>query len=479
MRNKNFSRRDFLRLAGVCVVSTLVASCSPKPAEQSQTTAEDSPVAPPPKEAIELQLMWETEPTENAVAEEVSSVFKEKTGISIKLVLAQWDEFEPKLMSMYAGNVAPDLLGTGGSNPHAERYVRKMVLGLNRWMDMNQDLKKDLWPSMISTYTIDGELIGMPMNMNFPGVYYNANVFEEAGVPFPPSNWEDSSWTWEAFIETARKLTKDKDGDGRIDIYGCEPLDYNAAYYYPRLWGGDVIPKEAYDSGVLRKLATDDQKNYEAFVNGIQARADAIYKEKVTPSPAARKVLEEMGSMLTTGVLGMEYTGSWAIGGEFEEGKKFGAAAVPIGGVNGSGTRGNSLWINPLQIVKTTKYPDQCFEYCKFYVSDKQALEIRTPKNVSVPSVQSAFEMYMEKWTSNPHLATTAEAFSMHVKGAIETATTDDPYHTVVGWANIADIINAELEPVWLGEKSAKEAIDRLIPLANSKLEETMKELGI
>jgi ABC-type glycerol-3-phosphate transport system substrate-binding protein len=47
------------------------------------------------------------------------------------------------------------------------------------------------------------------------GVYYNRDLFDAAGLPYP-----DSAWTWETMLSMARRLTRDTDGDGAPDTYG-------------------------------------------------------------------------------------------------------------------------------------------------------------------------------------------------------------------------------------------------------------------
>jgi multiple sugar transport system substrate-binding protein len=37
--------------------------------------------------------------------------------------------------------------------------------------------------------------------------YYNVDMFEEAGVPLPPTTWTPDGWTWDDFLETAKALT--------------------------------------------------------------------------------------------------------------------------------------------------------------------------------------------------------------------------------------------------------------------------------
>ena len=62
-------------------------------------------------------------------------------------------------------------------------------------------------------YTVDGKLIGLPFRLFVEYILYGRqDLLEESGLQMPV--------TWEDYVEAARKLTMDTDGDGEIDIYG-------------------------------------------------------------------------------------------------------------------------------------------------------------------------------------------------------------------------------------------------------------------
>ena len=39
-------------------------------------------------------------------------------------------------------------------------------------------------------------------------IYYNVDWFKSAGVALPPTTWTDENWTWDDFLDAAKKLTK-------------------------------------------------------------------------------------------------------------------------------------------------------------------------------------------------------------------------------------------------------------------------------
>ena len=56
---------------------------------------------------------------------------------------------------------------------------------------------------------------GIPNNFSTFVLYYNKDHFDAEGLPYP-----DSTWTWETFLQAARRLTK-TDGAGTTVRYGC------------------------------------------------------------------------------------------------------------------------------------------------------------------------------------------------------------------------------------------------------------------
>ena len=67
-------------------------------------------------------------------------------------------------------------------------------------------------------------------------LFYNQDLFDEAGVPYPTEDW-----TWDDFMDICRKVTKDTDGDGRIDQFGTYNYTWQDAMYTS---GGSAFDNE-------------------------------------------------------------------------------------------------------------------------------------------------------------------------------------------------------------------------------------------
>ncbi len=68
----------------------------------------------------------------------------------------------------------------------------------------------------------DGVTYGYPFRSTVEGIWYNKDMFDAAGIPYP-----DGSWTWDEYKEIAGKLTS---GEGDSKIYGTYTHTFNGQW---------------------------------------------------------------------------------------------------------------------------------------------------------------------------------------------------------------------------------------------------------
>jgi multiple sugar transport system substrate-binding protein len=86
----------------------------------------------------------------------------------------------------------------------------------------------DLYPNVLNAFTWQGQIWAVPADIDPWVLYYNRDLFDQAGVPYP-----DPEWTWDDFLEKAALLTDDL---GSHKQYGFasnpeEPLEIIAFIY--------------------------------------------------------------------------------------------------------------------------------------------------------------------------------------------------------------------------------------------------------
>ncbi len=142
------------------------------------------------------------------------------------------------------------------------------------------------------------------------GLFYRKDILEKAGVGAPPTKAENA-WTWDQFVEAAKKLTIDKNGKNAADPdfdpknikqYGVtfetwkEPLNN---FIYSN--GGDWLSKDGKEFTLNKPESTE----------AIQKLADLINVYHVAPSPLAAKSLPAMNVALQSGIAAMAIGGQW------------------------------------------------------------------------------------------------------------------------------------------------------------------------
>ena len=92
-------------------------------------------------------------------------------------------------------------------------------------------------PEVLAVFRRGAALYALPRGYTPVMVAYNRDLLDRAAVAYPPDDW-----TWDDFLRTAQQLTRDRDGDGRVDQWGVA-FDRRPAFWLSWIWegGGDVL----------------------------------------------------------------------------------------------------------------------------------------------------------------------------------------------------------------------------------------------
>src|SRR5690606_25828833 len=72
----------------------------------------------------------------------------------------------------------------------------------------------DFLPGIFSTWDQfdDGTRVGLPYAYTGEVLWYNPDLFDQAGLAHPPSDWKDTGWTWTDFVNVIAGSKMDKTG---------------------------------------------------------------------------------------------------------------------------------------------------------------------------------------------------------------------------------------------------------------------------
>lgn len=326
------------------------------------------------KELIIVPSWWgphEVVGAEKAFAEK----FTPETGIKVEYDTIT-TAFHEKMWTRIAAHDPYDVITFNVDS--LREYVEKgALMPLNDFIERDKFDIEDFYPSIVERWTVDGKIYGISNEMAGFHFYYNKDLFEEAGLALPTDEW-----TWDEFLEAAKKLTKDIDGDGRTDQWGFGTDVAWSHDLWPGLNGAFIFNKE------VTKCLYDDPRVIEAF----QFFQDLTYKYKVAPTPEV--VATATGTVYSFFVdkkIAMLNGGGWGVGFLRSEEPEF-EWDVVLGPRGPSATEiyiptFSAGWVIP----KEAEDPEASWEALKFYASKYWANTVEVNYLSSMPTRISAW----------------------------------------------------------------------------------------
>ena len=157
----------------------------------------------------------------------------------------------------------------------------------------------------MAIYENQGSQYGFPFLTTGSYTFYNMDLFDAAGLEYPPVSWDDTSWTWDRALEIAQQMTTNVE----------DPL--NATYgWVEGIWPAEAItwlfdafpwPEGAFEDGFAQSVNFTSEGAVKAF----QSKHDLTYLHKVAPDAAAIQGLNALGGDFQSGKVAMKTTGGW------------------------------------------------------------------------------------------------------------------------------------------------------------------------
>lgn len=222
-----------------------------------------------PKVSIRYAIWGVPEQIESQKAM-IAQFEKENPHIDVRIEISSWADYWTKLQTQTAGGSAPDVFLING--PSFIDYARKgLLLDVTRYIARDK-VDLSLYPkAIVDLYMLNGKHYGLPRDFDTQAIYYNKTLFKAAGLAYPTDQM-----TWESMEQMARKLTKDTNGDGRMDQWGIDATNAIQPFVGPMLWanGGDIFNAEK------TKCLLDSP----VAVKWIQKMMDWKTKDQIAPS---------------------------------------------------------------------------------------------------------------------------------------------------------------------------------------------------
>ena len=283
----------------------------------------------------------------------------EHPDISVKIEAVP-DGYTQTLMARIASGSAGDLYRYGTHYGMANLALRGLYYPLDEFATKDNYDLAIYFQGAIDACTVQGQLYALPVNGHpgWSGIYYMPELFEEAGVDQPTTDW-----TYDDMTEAAIKLTKDTDGDGKVDQYGL----WIANYYEATL-----TPIDAYGGWPMNEDGTKAMYDDPNTIAGVRWIRDVKQEHKVA---IADPSFDSRVELWSSGKVGMVLSGIWEgayLGDETPEGRSLKLAPGPFGP---SGHRGGFMGCNVFPVWRSSKHPYEAWMWMKFICSKEVGIE--------------------------------------------------------------------------------------------------------
>ncbi len=324
-----------------------------------------------------LTFMFRGGPDEKAAYEAAIAKFTEETGVGVKMIVTDADQYATKLQAAVSGNNVPDVF-------YIEQASLQSYVGSGVLMDITDQVAEqgvdldNIWEYGVDSYrfdgtlqgTPDGRLYGLPKDVGPFAFGYNKTMLEAAGIPLPDA---DVPLTWDEFVAISKQLTTDTDGDGAVDQWGT---GLNVQWNLQSLvWsnGGDWTNAD-------RTEVTVDTPE---FAEALQAFADLTNVEGVTPSASDAATLDTYQRWMA-GEIGFFPVGPWDVSVYNE--LEFDYDLIPWPSLGGEES---ATWIGSLGIgvSATTSDAENAVKLATYLSTDPEAQQTLVDAGIQVPNL--------------------------------------------------------------------------------------------
>jgi multiple sugar transport system substrate-binding protein len=473
MSNSNpttISRRELLKLLGASSAGLALASCA-QPEPEVQIVKETQEVEVPVEQTVVVKetIVVESAPSGPAYQEgelklllccytpevldlqaDYNADF-EATYPGVKITQEETpagQNYFEKLQTLIAAGTPPDVfdMWEGYVGPYAENNA---LMNLSPFIDLDPDIGwDDLQPAATAAGSWHGDLYALIRDF-YPGpvtMFYNTDLFDGAGAPYPTSDW-----TWDQVRAAATELTTDTNADSMPDQWG---LGFETWFVPWLFWiwsnGGTVFDEED------TKCTLTNPKSVEA----LQYWADMMVKDEVALPPSTADAMQGVANAFMTGAVGMFIGNTWDIQNLLaarEQGLNWKACLSPAAN---DGGRVFYMHLECWAASAKTALPDTAWRYIRDY--QVKAVPRFVELYPGIPHLKENLHLYMTPenaeygWDRIPSIV--SDPNNIRVPGA------------GAKWDKISGMIQAELDLVFIGEKTAEEAAAAVCPQINEEL---------
>lgn len=415
-----------------------LSACSKDNAPVASTNPEPT-VAPTEPPAEPVELIWAMQGAANEIEgwQTVVDVANEKLkdqNISItiqKVNTSDWDEYYQKIVAQIAAGSSPDI-GRIAESLMPQVISKNQVLDITPYFS-DIDTSQYFESTFENAGKVGNQMYGLPSGVYDKPLYYNKDLFDAKGIPYPSADW-NNPMTMDELADIAQQLSE---GEGANRVYGYfSEVDIFQA--------GNYAGQHILSTDLTFNFTDKHQKVYETFDRMLNV-------DHSMPTPVETAIMGGM-DMFRAGKVAMICDGTW-----WHQTVRditdfnVGIAAVPS--VEGEGHAVS--FIDNYVIWSGTEHPDESWEALKAIFSEDCISALAETGNGGIPVNRNTLKNKQDALIGDVFDDVSKQAFM----DALDHAMTM-PYNT--SFSEVSAQTASIMEPWMVGNKDLSSMLDEL-----------------
>ena len=368
--------------------------------------------------------------------------------ILVKVEQIPWEVYETVLRTRATAGMMPDagmlLEGSVASFAKANLLANAATMYAANDMPLESVTFKDTRGNPVA-YSSSNEILML---------FYNKDMFDKAGVAYPPADVANA-WTWDQFVDAARKLTFDTAGRNP----GAAGFDKNNISQYGVLVENLAWQLEVWalsnGGGFYNANGTEVVIDSPAAVEAIQKVADLHLVQNVSPFSPGLTDDGVQRSMLA-GNVAMTTNGQWNVGTAFPgSGINYGVAPLPYMKEKVTiNTSGAAVVFNTGNAQRTAA----AMEFIKFMTDVEAVWDTLVASGIWMPNKMKYYTepALTARWINNPNFP---ENYKVAVVDYTLSHAKPAAWYYTPNTGEFNTLLQSILGDVWTGARTAQQAI--------------------
>lgn len=391
----------------------------PTPEEEAEPTPEEEPVTI-------TYFTFSAAPDHLEDLEQMIAAFEtEHPNIQVEVETAPFDDYFTRLQTLIAGGEAPDVFELNYEN-FVSYAARDVLLDLGPLAQADDTFAPDIfYQRAYDAFKYQDEQQALPATFSTVVLFYNKDLFDQAGVDYPAQDW-----TWDEAVAAAEEIA-----DPEAGVWGLySPIQFWEFYKKAAQNNCQFFNEEKTESTV------DDP----ACVEALQTMVSFV-ETGVMPGEADLAGMSG-DDLFSAGQLGMDVTGIWMFAAFSEAPFAWDIQVEP-----GMAQKATHFFANGVAASADTPHPEAAWEWMEFFTTSPEMAEIRIESGWELPTLNN------EEYVSG-YLEQTPPENREAVFESLNYAITPP---VIESQSEMQDTVNQLLEQVRLEQLAPEEALQQ------------------